>query len=1133
MRRFSQVCSLVAIVAASNAFAHTSSVGYESAGPGSVTFWYGTYHGGTNFTEGSLSLVGQDVTFSSTVPFTTVTQSKPAGLIDGTTNFYSNGSALVGTPTTSIVAWQGATFSSLVAGTYAFTYIPISHPTSTWAPIDSVILSSNVTLSSSIVNPGPTIIDSSQPSFDENDPAATGATIEFDGGTLAPTTDINLAQPIISDAGGAFIDTTSGDVVASGDISGVGALIKEGTGTLRLTGSSSYAGGTTVAVGTLIGDTDSLQGPITNNGVLEFDQLTNGTYGGVVSGGGAFVKEGVGTLRLTGANSYSGGTTVAAGALIGDTNSLQGPIVNNGIVEFDQTTDGTYAGAISGSGAFTKNGTGVLHLTGANGYTGGTTIAAGTLVGDALSLQGPIVNNAILQFDQATNGTYAGTISGNGAFVKDGAGALRLTGPNSYAGGTTITAGTLIGNSSSLQGIIINNGALIFDQAIAGTYSGVISGSGAFTKEGAGALRLTGANSYTGGTTVAAGTLIGDTTSLQGSITNSGILTFDQPTDGDYVGAVSGSGSFVKDGAGMLRLTGTNSYRGGTTVAAGTLIGNTDSLQGPITNNAIVAFDQASDATFTGSIAGAGSIVKQGTGTLRLDSISSYSGPTDVQAGRLSVNGSIANSQVQVEAGASIGGNGTIGGLIVHTNATAAPGNSIGKLTAATTILFEPASFYSVEVDATGNNDRVAANGTATLQGGTVQVLAEAGTYAPATRYTILTADGGVDGQFADVTSNLAFLTPSLSYTSNAVSLLLVRNDLSFASAGHTPNQSATGAAADLSFAIGSPVYDALVETSAVEARRAFDVLSGELHASLLSAAAQDADILRRTLISRLDGARSVDGRRVGLWASGFGDWGRLDDDGNASGVRRDSRGFLIGAETALNDRFLIGVAGGYSESDINVRRLTSHADISSTHGGAYMGYTAGPFAARIGGSYAHLSIDTRRAPAFGSFAETLTSHYKGSLIQAFGEAGYKLALGSGSVEPFVGVNAMWLRNKAFAETGGTAALEGAGQTRGRSWWTVGLKATIGDESDPLVVHGRLAWQHALSTRRVNSRLTFAASGESFDVRGAPLARDAALADAGLTWRVTANVSLGMNYIGTIANQSDDHSARATISVLF
>lgn len=143
------------------AWAHTMTIGYENAGPGSVTFWYGSWHSPENFqtppdyTEGSLQLQGPGT--NTTVPFDLLVTTKPGGLIDGVTNFYSNGTMLVGTDVDGdgpVGAWQGATFGGLTPGTYEFTYIPITDPTQEWEPKDSVILSNFLELTRGVLMGG-------------------------------------------------------------------------------------------------------------------------------------------------------------------------------------------------------------------------------------------------------------------------------------------------------------------------------------------------------------------------------------------------------------------------------------------------------------------------------------------------------------------------------------------------------------------------------------------------------------------------------------------------------------------------------------------------------------------------------------------------------------------------------------------------------------------------------------------------------------------------------------------------------------------------------------------------------------------------------------------------------------------
>jgi PEP-CTERM motif len=142
------------------AFAHTISIGYENAGPGSVSFWYGSYHLPSETpafgTEGSLNLVGINGNpfASTTVPFDMHVSTKPGGLIDGTTNFYATNSNTLSATNTlglTVARWQGVTFGGLAAGDYQFTYIPIASPSATWAPWNDAVRTNTVTLSGAIV----------------------------------------------------------------------------------------------------------------------------------------------------------------------------------------------------------------------------------------------------------------------------------------------------------------------------------------------------------------------------------------------------------------------------------------------------------------------------------------------------------------------------------------------------------------------------------------------------------------------------------------------------------------------------------------------------------------------------------------------------------------------------------------------------------------------------------------------------------------------------------------------------------------------------------------------------------------------------------------------------------------------
>ncbi|MGU3451742.1 phosphatase PAP2 family protein, partial [Methylobacterium fujisawaense] len=208
---------------------------------------------------------------------------------------------------------------------------------------------------------------------------------------------------------------------------------------------------------------------------------------------------------------------------------------------------------------------------------------------------------------------------------------------------------------------------------------------------------------------------------------------------------IGGAGSLEKLGSGTLVLAGANTYAGGTTIGGGTLVGHAGAFgTGAIVDNAALVVDQSVDGTLPNAISGSGTLSKTNSGTLTLTGLSTLSGATTVQAGRLAVNGSLANSVVSVLPGAELGGSGTVGGIGALSGGTVSPGNSIGTLTVAGNAAFAAGSTYRVEANAAGQADRIAATGSATLSGGTVQVLAASGAYNPRTTYTILSAAGGV-----------------------------------------------------------------------------------------------------------------------------------------------------------------------------------------------------------------------------------------------------------------------------------------------------------------------------------------------------------------------------------------------------
>ncbi|HWQ25913.1 MAG TPA: autotransporter-associated beta strand repeat-containing protein [Chlorobaculum sp.] len=396
-------------------------------------------------------------------------------------------------------------------------------------------------------------------------------------------------------------------------ISNNGALINSSTTSVTCSGLLTLSANSSI-VATNGAIVLSNTGTISGNYNLTLGGTASGSRidGIIGTGGGTLTKVDIGTWTLTGANTYTGGTTISAGVLSVST-------INNGGV----------AGNLGAAGTAAANlvlGGGTLQYTGATASTdraftlsSGTTSTIDVGVGNILTI----------------SGSGAAT---TGALTKVGSGMLRLSGTNLYLGVTTISAGTLTvganGTTGSIAGDITNNASLWFYRSNAITYAGRISGTGTLTKLGLGTLTLTGNNAYTGITNIDSGTLQvgnGGTTGTLGTglVTNDAELVFNRSGDvslgtlAPYAGAIGGTGNvraliggnFTVDRA--ITLTGSSStimLTAGVNIAAGTSTGGDVTLGSTITTTStgtISIFQGNPDTTtLSGNMVGASGATK-------------------------------------------------------------------------------------------------------------------------------------------------------------------------------------------------------------------------------------------------------------------------------------------------------------------------------------------------------------------------------------------------------------------------------------------------------------------------------------------------------------------------------------------
>lgn len=979
----------------------------------------------------------------------------------------------------------------------------------------------------------------------------------------------------ISIAGGGWL------MIAYGEV-----LNNSGTGTLAIaSGGYLYNGG-----GTLNND-----GALSNSGEVTCLGNCYHNAGATYSGNGTIVIQGalnnssnnafaIETLEFNNGSFINNGTGAASiGTVYIPFPAYSGTIQGNAISLTAANVEGPLAinSVITGAGSLTKTGAGSLTLSGANTYLGGTIINGGTVsvgsdgnLGDAagaltfgggtlLTTNSFTSNRSVTlnagggTFNTSGNSlTLSGNMSGVGALTKVGAGTLTLSGTNNYSGGTTVTAGILQGDTTSLQGPVANNSQVVFNQGVAGAYTGNMTGTGSLTKIGLGTLILSGTNNYTGGTTVTAGILQGNTTSLQGSITNNSLVTFDQSINGAYTGVMTGAGSLTKSGAGTLVVAGSNTYSGGTTVSGGVLQGTATSLQGNILNNASVVFDQAGNGTYAGVMSGTGSLAKLGIGTLYLNGANTYTGGTNITGGALSVNGSILGP-VNIGTAGILKGSGSINGSVTNSGMLA-PGNSIGTTTINGNYTHNAGAVYQVEANAAGQADKLNVTGTATLNGGTVAVLAENGRYRMKTDYTILSA-GSVQGSFSSVTSNLAFLTPSLRYDPSNVYLSLTRNSTSFADVAYTQNQRAVAMTLDRISPIASgdmmTVMDNLLMVSDSGARSAYNQMGGLSHTAMAGATFSSLNQYMGTLSGRMEtyslgktadagraqyasssqivndaspAGKAIEQAQWDIWMRGYGTKGYHRGDDISSNYDHWSGGSTIGIDRRLSREILFGVSAGYSHSELTMNDLPEKGKADSYQLSLYGAYRGDALYVNSQLSYGYNRYDISRSIMFGGINRIAESDYSGHAISAAIEAGYRIRTSCMDIIPLVGFQAAYLSRNSFAEHGADSLnLIGGKESTNSLISAVGFRLTkdytVG--SGILTPEVRAKWLHEFSNDSYVLNAAFSGYPVmAFSVRGDRPDRDSAAVGLGVNYAPQKNLSLYLTYDTHLASDHTEHA---------
>ncbi|UGX89150.1 autotransporter family protein [Phyllobacterium meliloti] len=791
-----------------------------------------------------------------------------------------------------------------------------------------------------------------------------------------------------------------------------------------------------------------------------------------------------------------------------DTFSIQKPGDNGSAVTFNNikiarlSGEGDGAGLIIGLPFFHNNSVMYDLWNKATAYTS-YFVSANNFTTDASSADKPQLNKITTQMGNQGWLGIAGVVSGSGTLALDTGTNARMTNINTYRGATNINGGAFL--SLAGLGSIENSAKVVADGTLNISEHGNGNDNWGISDAYDDARIRSLSGSKTGTVQLGTRTLIltaaGDT--FAGSIN-------DLDPDSKNMG-----GSLTVAG-GVQTLSGANSYSGITTVAsgAGLLLTETASISHDVSTSGLLGND--------GKIRGI----------------------------------------AQANNGGIIAGTGSFGAMTIAGGGTIAPGSvfspnlQVAALTVIGNYAQQASSIY--EAGLGKSSDLIEIAGSAAIDSGAQIKLVQQGMASINTRYTLLTAAGGVNGIYGGLTGALAndspFIDFRLVYDPTNVFLDTTRSTTRFADVANTFNQRSVAAASE-ALGGGNTIHDHILFLTTQESRNAFNQLSGEVHASARGALIEDSHFIRDSANERIrsafdgvgasplpvmaygpDGSQAVraTSEKFSVWGRGFGAWGHMDGNGNAARLDRSTGGFLAGGDALVDETWRLGILAGYSHTSFTVDERASSGSSDNYHVGLYAGTQRGNLGFRTGLAYTWHRMETQRSVTLPGFSDRLSSDYDAGTFQTFGELAYRMDIGKTSFEPYGNLAYVHLRADGFREKGEAAALSGSNGSTSATFTTLGLRTSTDllFGAVPVAVRGGIGWRHAFGDISPASTLAFS-GGEVFSVMGTPIAKDTALLEADINVNLMENASIGLAYQGQIGSLSQEHGFNAKLNVQF
>ena len=638
----------------------------------------------------------------------------------------------------------------------------------------------------------------------------------------------------------------------------------------------------------------------------------------------------------------------------------------------------TFNGASAGSATITASGIrGAVYFVGGSSASGRNhyIVVDGAAI---LAFQGTSTVASSNDYQQWFSGTFAGTSSAGSSTILNN-GSLTVSNASSLASAKLQNVGTTTfsGTASAGQSNITNSGTMIFgDQTSAGSATVRNAGSLSFSDTSS-----AGQASIVNGT---AGTILFtlSANAAQAQITNSGSIDLSGMQQTLSIGSLGGSGSVI------------------------------------LGSNTLTIGELGHDGTISGVISGAGGINKTGSGALVLSGANLYTGATGVLAGTLEIDGSIQSS-IAVSASALLTGSGSTSSAVqVAASGSLRP---TGTFHIGGDLALSPGGVLQVAVTPSGSASEVTVDGHAGVAGANLSV-SESGAatdYVAGRSYTILTAQQGVAGTFAQVTSGLPLLAPQVHYAADDVTLTFNQvaiNGPGPASGINNIISSGSGTSSGSS-STSTALVTGLDNLDSTSLAQALSSLGASSYGAMRRIELEDADDFPRTVVEHRFSTPTGDDQSPA--------WVELRAQHGSSRKRRLSAdwvqsGLIGGVQLQRTDTNSISIAAQYLRSNMTLgggnngssERFDVGLDATTYRGPILLDGTL---------SYGQTSYNLHRFISFGDYRQGPTSNSGGDVFSVRGEIALPTVWQGVMLMPYAALQGTMANADSFQEGGGAA----------------------------------------------------------------------------------------------------------------